>query len=343
MTQDKAKTTIYDVADRANVAISTVSRVLNESSDVSDRTRARVLQAIEELHFRPDRTAKNLAQQKTDLLAIALPTFTTPFHNELLKGVRACLREYDSDLLLCDLGSKERHQTLLDFLRRGAVDGLLLAGVDVTERVAEELMALQAPVVIVGSEWPNFDCFHWDDVEGARQAVSHLIEQGHTRVGMIHTSTGSPLQNRRIQGYREAMEQKGIDFDPILLSSGLTQKHAGFSEEAGYEAMTALLKIEPPITAVFASSDVQAIGAWKAIIDNGKTVPDDIAIVGYDDIKTSQYIGLTSIDQNMQQIGQNAAELLIRRMKTGPADTPESILVTPHLRIRRSSKPADAA
>lgn len=340
MTQDKSKITIYDVADHANVAISTVSRVLNKSTDVSDRTRARVLKAIEELHFRPDRTAKHLAQKKSNLLAIALPTFTTPFHNELLKGVRACLREHDSDLLLCDLGSKKRHQALLDFLRRGSVDGLLLAGVDVTKSVADELNSLHAPVVIVGSRWTEFDCYHWDDVDGARQAVGHLISQGHQNIGMIHTHTGSPLQNRRLQGYKEALKQANIEFNPEFLSSGLTQKHAGFSEEAGYEAMTELLKADLAITAVFACSDVQAIGAWKAIIDSGKKVPDDISLVGYDDIKTSQYIGLTSIDQNMQEIGRQAAHLLISRMDNGPADVPESILVTPHLRIRRSSRQA---
>ncbi|RMF55942.1 MAG: LacI family transcriptional regulator, partial [Bacteroidetes bacterium] len=144
MPQEKSKVTIYDVADRAGVAISTVSRVLNNSHDVSDRTRARVLKAIEELKFRPDRKAKTLAQQDTQLLAVAMPTFTTPFHTELMKGIRMSLREKDVDLLLCDLGSKKRHLNLMNFLKRGAVDGLLLAGVDVNEEIAQELHALHA-------------------------------------------------------------------------------------------------------------------------------------------------------------------------------------------------------
>ncbi len=338
MPQEKNKVTIYDVADYAGVAISTVSRVLNNSDEVSDRTRKRVLKAIETLKFRPDRTAKNLAQQATHLLAVALPTFTTPFHIELMKGIRSQLREQDVDLLLCDLGSKKRHQSLMSFLKRGAVDGLLLAGVDVTDEIAKELHALHAPVVLIGSRRDEFDSFYWDDVAGARQAVEHLIRLGHRRIGMIRTSTGSPLQNRRVQGYREALEAAGIPFDETLLSHGRTTKHAGFSEEAGYEAMMALLTLDPPITALFASSDVQAIGAWKAAIDAGKKVPDDIAIVGYDDIKTSQFIGLTSMDQDMQAIGQRATDILLKRMSGALTDPPLAERVVPTLRVRRSSQ-----
>ena len=338
MPHPKNKVTIYDVANHAGVAISTVSRVLNNSDDVSDRTRARVLEAIETLKFRPDRTAKNLAQQATHLLAVALPTFTTPFHIELMKGIRSRLRDQDVDLLLCDLGSKKRHQSLMNFLKRGAVDGLLLAGVDVNEEIAQELHALHAPVVLIGSRRDEFDSFYWDDVAGARQAVEHLIDLGHRRIGMIKTNTGSPLQNRRVQGYREALEAAGIPYDETLLSSGHTRKHAGFSEEAGYEAMEALLLLDPPITAVFASSDVQAIGAWKAAIDAGRKAPDDIAIVGYDDIKTSQFIGLTSMDQDMQTIGLRAADRLLQRMSGTFTDPPIAELVTPKLRVRRSSR-----
>ncbi len=339
MPHDKNKVTIYDVADRAGVAISTVSRVLNNSPDVSEKTRVRVLEAIEELQFRPDRKAKMLAQKDADSLAVALPTFTTPFHNELLKGIRTTLRDRDIDLLLCDLGSKMRHKTLMHFLKRGAVDGLLLAGVDMTQAIATELRALHAPVVIIGSHWDDFDSFYWDDEAGAREAVTHLIKQGHRRIGMIQTNTGSPLQSRRAAGYRAALADAGIPYESELISSGHTTKHAGYSEEAGYEAMTDLLALGSPPTAVFASSDVQAIGAWKAIIDAGKKVPRDVALVGYDDIKTSHYIGLTSMDQDMQTIGQRATELLIARMDGTNLEPPVSFRLKPRLRVRRSSTP----
>ena len=159
MKEVKGKVTIYDVAHRAGVAISTVSRVLNDSTEVSDRTRLRVERAISDLHYRPDRTAKSLALRQRKTLAVAMPTFITPFHNELLKGIRTSLQRTDLDLLLSDLGSKLRENSLFSFLQRGAVDGLLLAGVHIDERIASELRGLQAPVVLIGSQWPSFDGF----------------------------------------------------------------------------------------------------------------------------------------------------------------------------------------
>jgi LacI family transcriptional regulator len=338
MAADKPKATIYDVASQAGVAISTVSRVLNNSSDVSDITRTRVLQAIEDLQFRPDRTAKTLAQKHHRALAIAIPTFTTPFHNELLKGVRSCLQGMDHDLLLCDLGSASPTRTLLQFLKRGTVDGLLLAGLPVDEHVAHELKAMHAPVVLVGTQWDDFDSFFWDDVAGSRQAVEHLIEQGHRRIAMITAHTASMLRDFRVAGYNDALTGAGIPLDGSLIVTGETKKHGGYSEEAGYEAMEHLLTFEDPVTAIYASSDVQAIGALKALRDNNLRVPEDVAVVGYDDIKTSYYIGLSSVDQNIQEAGRVATELLLKRLSEGNLDHPQSNMMTPLLRIHESSR-----
>jgi LacI family transcriptional regulator len=338
MSTKKRKITIYDVAAHAGVAISTVSRVLNESTDVSDQTRERVLEAIEELKFRPDRVAKMLAQKQVRSLAIAIPTFTTPFHNELLKGVRSKLHDRENDLLLFDLGSVDPQKKLLSFLKRGTLDGLLLAGVPVDVGLTPELKAFRAPIVLVGNHHSDFDCFYWDNDSGAKAAVQHLIEQGHRRIGMIRAYTDSYLQTKRIEGYRMALEEAGIPFDPALIKSGTTEKHAGFSEEHGYEAMQQLLAEEPKVSAVFASSDVQAYGAWKAIRDSGQSVPENIALVGYDDIKTSQYIGLSSVDQDMENVGRMATERLLARLEGVAPDVPAANLVVPTLQVRESSR-----
>jgi LacI family transcriptional regulator len=338
MARNKTRATIYDVANRANVAISTVSRVLNNSSDVSEPTRIRVQRAIEELQFRPDRTAKTLAQKSTKSLAIAIPTFTTPFHTELLKGCRQRLQDQSSDLLLCDLGSKSPHATLLNFLKRGAVDGLLVAGVAVNPHIASELAALRAPVVLIGSRDDRFDSFYWDNVDGSRQAVRHLIDQGHRRIAMIVAHSEGDLQSHRVLGYGEALHDAGIEFDSELICHGRTEKHAGFSEEAGYEAMQEILEKHPDVTGVFASSDVQAIGAWKAVRDAGKRVPEDIALVGYDDIKTSAYIGLTSVDQSMHEVGERATGRLLDLIADKPVDSKIDELVQPRLIVRESSR-----
>ena len=315
------KRTIYDVANEAGVAISTVSRVLNDSSEVSDATRERVLAAIEKLQFRPQRTARTLAQQDTHALAVAMPSFTSLFYVELLKGVKDELREHDIDLLLCNLGSTGPYQTLHRFLSRGAVDALLLAALPLDEKLERELATLHAPVMLVGSASDSFDSMFWDDALGAEMAVEHFVSQGHEQIAFIAAHPWSYNAERRLTGYRRGLEKAGIAFDPALVVTGETKKHAGFSEEAGYEAMGVLLELSIPITAVCASSDVQAYGAWAALRDAGRDVPGDVALIGYDDLKLSRYLGLSTIDQKMYDVGRRATQRLLQRMREPTEDT----------------------
>lgn len=336
--RDQDKTTIYDVAEHAGVAISTVSRVLNNSQDVSDATRDKVMKAIRELQFRPNRTAKSLAQRTTRTIAVAVPTFTTPFHNEFLKGVRDRLDDADIDLLLCDLDWEAPKATLLNFLERGAMDGLIVAGLPINEDTAEDLLTLGAPVILIGSKWPPLDSFYWDEEPGAEMAVNHLLDKGHRRIGIITTPHDNRLRNARVNGYKQALEGAGIAFDDRLVVHGQTRKHDGFSEESGYEAMSELLSLDEPVTAVFASSDVQAIGAWQAIRKSGYEVPDDFSLVGYDDIKVSRFIGLTSVAQNMHYVGERATDVLLDRLNNTGSDEAISELVEPELKVRKSTR-----
>jgi LacI family transcriptional regulator len=330
-------TTIHDVAERAGVSAATVSRVVNESGQTADATRERVVDAIEALQYRPNRTAKSLAQGATRTIAVAVPTFTTPFHNELLKGVRYRLEDHDADLLLCDLEWEHPGASLTDFLERGAMDGLLAAGLPVENEIGEELRRLGAPVILVGSQWDDLDSFYWNETAGARRATEHLLDQGHTRIGMVTAHHESSIRNARILGYKRALLDAGIEPRDEWLAVGQTEKHAGYSEESGYEAMQALLDGGLDVTAVFASSDVQAIGAWQALRHEGLSVPEDVGIVGYDDVKVSRFIGLSTISQKMHDIGEAAADLLLQRLQgTGDPD-PVSRLITPDLQVRASS------
>ena len=315
-----ARATIYDVADAASVAISTVSRVLNGSAEVSEATRARVQQAIETLRFQPQRTARSLAQQSTTSIAVALPSATSLFYVEVLKGVKDALRERDIDLLLCNLGSQHPVATLDRFLDRGAVDGLLLVSLPIEGETGERLARVNAPVVLVGTRAPEqddtarFDTFWWDDSAGAQRATEHLIGLGHTRIGLISAHAWSYNTGPRLVGYRAALEAAGLPFDPALVVAGQAIKHAGYSEEAGAEAMETLLALQGPPTAVFAASDVQAFGAWAFARDHGLHVPRDMSIVGYDNLKVSRFLNLTTIDQQMKAVGQRATDRLLARM-----------------------------
>lgn len=331
------KTTIDDVADAADVSPATVSRVVNQTGTTADPTRERVLAVIEELKYRPNRTAKSLAHGDSFTIAVAVPTFTTPFHTELLKGVRSRLKGGDTDVLLCDLRWDALTRSFKDFLSRGEMDGLLAVGLPSDAEIAEEIEAMAGPVVLLGREWETFDSFYWDEAAGARLATEHLIGRGHERIAMITTHHQSELGDARVCGYQEALRSAGISPREEWVAGGTTEKHDGFSEEAGQEAMQTLLDRGVAPTGVFASSDVQAIGAWQTLRENGHRVPEDVALVGYDDIKVSRFLGLTSISQKMQRIGEAATDLLCRRLSgSGPSEG-FSELVVPELVPRESS------
>lgn len=332
------KRTIYDVANEAGVAISTVSRVLNGSSEVSEATREKVQAAIEKLQFRPQRTARTLAQQQTHSLAVAMPSFTSMFFVEVLKGVKDELRMHDIDLLLCNLGSNAPYQTLGRFLNRGAVDALMLISLPVDDELERELSKLHAPIVLVGSRRDAFDSYYWDEVAGAERALAHLAAQGHERIGFIAAHPWDHNVDSRIRGYRRGLESAGLPFDPALVVTGETTKHAGFSEEAGFEALQKLLKLESPVTAICASSDVQAFGAWAALRDAGKRVPRDVAIVGYDNLKLTRYLDLSTVDQKMYDVGRRATQRLLHRMGMN-TDERISESIQPELIVRASSAP----
>ena len=313
------RATIYDVADAAGVAISTVSRVLNHSPEVSAATRARVEAAVAALRYQPQRTARTLAAKSLATLAVALPSATSLFYVEILKGVKDVLRETDMDLMLSNLGSVHPMETLHRFLDRGAVDGLLLVSVDVDDALATRLARLHAPVVLLGGrstgETPvDADVFWWDDHDGARRATRHLVELGHRRIGLISSHEWSRSATPRKEGYRAALAAAGLPADPALIAVGETVKHAGYSEEAGAEAMARLMSLPDRPTAVFAESDVQAFGAWAWARDNGVRIPRDVSLMGYDDLKLSRFLDLTTVAQRMPEAGRAATERLLARI-----------------------------
>lgn len=335
------RATIYDVAAEAGVAISTVSRVLNGSPEVSEQTRERVQAVIEKLRFQPQRIARTLAQQSTVSLAVAMPSATSLFYVEVLKGVKDVLRERDIDLLLCNLGSVAPNLTLQRFLNRGAVGSLLLASLPVDDALAEQLLRMHAPVVLLGSRYEGFDEFYWDDEGGARLATRHLIGLGHERIGMISAHPWSYNAEGRLRGYRTALEEAGLPFDPELIVTGETRKHAGYSEEAGAEAMAKLMALPERPTAVFASSDVQAYGAYAYARDNSIRVPRDVSLVGYDNLKLSRYLDLTTVDQRMYDAGRDATQRLLARMLE-PETTPRTQEIPLALVERGSTAPPRA-
>lgn len=331
------KVTIYEVAKNAGVAISTVSRVLNDSPNVSEETKKKVQEAIDELNFRPQVSARKLASKEPQMLAVAVPSFTTPFFNEVLKGVKDELKKMDLDIILYNTGSKDPEEAVINFFDRGTADALILLSIDVSETIHKHLESTRAPVVLVNSSHPSYNYFMINDYQGGFMAGEHLVKKGFQNIGMI----SSPIKTRssvdRERGFKDALKNYKMNIDKELFVHGDTTKHAGFTEEAGFESIYKYDKMGKYPDAVFCANDTQALGALHALSKLGMSVPNDLAMMGYDNIKLSKYLDLTTIDQQMHTIGIQATARLAAIIKN-PDDKLFQTSINPILVERGSTQ-----
>lgn len=331
------KVTIYEVAKQAGVAISTVSRVLNGSENVSKATKEKVDKAIKELHFRPQVSARKLASKEPQMLAIAVPSFTTPYFNEVLKGVKDEIKKMDLDIIMYNTGSKDPEEGVQNFFDRGTADAVILLSIDVSDTVHELIQATQTPAVLVNSSHPSYNYFMLNDYQGGYLAGEHLVRQGFESLGMITSIVESRTSKERIRGFKDALKNYKMKIDNDLFMSGDTTKHGGFTEEAGFEAIYKFEKLGKFPDAIFCSNDTQAVGAIYALSKLGMDVPEDIAIMGYDNIKLSKYLELTTIDQKMYTIGVQATKRLAEIIEK-PDDELYQTTINPVLVERGSTK-----
>ena len=311
--------TIYEVAQKAGVGIGTVSRVLNNSTQISPATRARVLQVIDELNYQPHAMAQGLARKKSLAIAVLVPFFTGHFYVELLKGIQQATAAHKYDLILYsieDLQDKDFY--LKRALQQRRVDGVVLVSLPLTEANAKELHRRKLPLVLVDAFHPDFDSITVNNRTGAQTAVQHLIRLGHKRLAMITGHRASNPAQLRDAGFQQALAAAGLKAPENLIvsSDGLSAEAAtvndGFNKETGYLAMQQLLQLNGKRpSAVFVASDIQALGAIKAVQESGLRIPQDIAIVGFDDIELAEYVGLTTVRQPMLQMGKRAVERLM--------------------------------
>jgi LacI family transcriptional regulator len=304
------KITIYDVAQKAGVAISTVSRVLNDSAFVSESTRDKVLEAIDELGFRPQISARKLASQEPQIIGIVVPSFTTPFFNEVLKGVKDEIQQMDLDVVIFNTGSSNPKKSFEKFLDRGTADTLIVFSIAIDEKIHKRLQSARIPVILIGSHHPAYDYIEFDNYTGGYMAGRHLAEQGFEKIGMITPAIKSQASTDREQGFRAALKDHDLTIDEDYFLIGDTTKHAGLSEEAGFEVIYKFKEMGEFPEAIFCANDTMAIGAINALSRLGMSVPDDVAVMGHDNIKFSRYIDLSTIDQKMYDIGTKAMHRL---------------------------------
>lgn len=329
--------TIYDIAREAHVGIGTVSRVFNNRPNVSDDTRSRVLAVAEKMRYQPHASAQALARKHAYTLSVIIPFFTNYFSIEVLKGIQDTLAETGYDILLQGVNNtSEVDEFLNKGMKKGRVDGILFVSMPLSDAHVKRIQEQKLPIVLVDSYRPEFDSIQVMNYKGAFQATEHLIHIGHKRIGMINANMKSFPAQERYLGFTDALKKHGIELLPQFIVSSNSEKQDGFNKNAGYTAMKQLLEqnTERP-TAVFVSSDVQAIGVLGAMEEQGLRAPQDIALVGYDDIELAKHFHLTTMHQPMYELGELGVRKLIHRIQA-PDDPPVIDSFTPTLVVRES-------
>ena len=333
--------TIYDIARRAGVSIATVSRVFSGRTHVADATRERVFAVARELGYRPNVSARSLARQRTRVVAAVVPMLTSYFFMEVIRGVQDRLSELDYDLLVYASRAPEAIDDQLGrALQSGRADGVLLCSTPLTDAREAMLRSSGLPVVLVDSAHPDFDSVAVNNRAGGYDATQHLLEQGYRRIAHIAPNPISVPGVERCEGYKAALRDAGRTVDEALVVTSSDMEQHGYTREAGYAAMRQLLARRRRPDAVFAASDVQALGALRAIRDAGLDVPDDVALVGFDNIRTSAYVGLSTLSQPMYEMGRAAINKLTRRIAE-PERTASRTTFSARLLVRETS--VDAA
>jgi DNA-binding LacI/PurR family transcriptional regulator len=314
--------TIRDVARRAGVGVGTVSRVLNESDSVSPDAQTRVLRAMEQLGYRRSAIARSLSVGRAHALGVVAPFFTTPSVIERLRGVADRLAELDYNIVLFSVeNTAQRADAFRDFARHDHVDGLLVISLPLTDAEVDGLRRDRLPVVMVDVAHPRVVHVGIDDVRGGELAAEHLLAKGHRRIGFVGDTPANPLgftsSERRLKGFRRALREAGVERVPALEKRG----HYG-REPARAQAM-ALLRLADRPTAVFAASDTQAVGVLEAARALQLRVPEDVAVIGFDDIDAAELLGLTTVRQPLRQSGARGVDLLLAAIGGTPAAAEE--------------------
>lgn len=331
------KVTIYDIAREAGVGIGTISRVLNNHPSVTPETRSRVIEVAKRLNYQPHTYAQRLARRQSETISAVIPFFTNYFFIEILRGVQDKISELGYDLVLYGVDRADQVESYtIKALQRGKVDGILFFSMKIPEKILARLKETNLPIGLVDTISPDFDSISVANAEGAYAATTHLIELGHRSVGMVNAQPVSAPALERLQGYRRAIERHGMQFSESLVKIGKNTKQDGFNRDAGYEAMMEFVKMGPEMPrAFFISSDIQAMGAITALNENGLRIPEDVALVGFDDIELARHMKLTTMHQPMFQMGVLAIERLVTRMSNPKMEILHTTF-SPTLMVRES-------
>jgi len=328
--------TIKDVAKRAGVSVTTVSRVLNNKAHpIHPETRERVLAAIEELGFYPNAMARSLQLNQTKTIGLILPDISNPYYPGIVRGIEDIAHERGYTVILCNTDrSPERTKQYIRVLREKRVDGVIFTGGGAVEDASREHFFEESAIatIVIGRHSTDLPAVQVDNIKAAQEAVEHLLRLGHQRIAMITGPKVSTTAKDRIEGYRQALSTAGITLNPAWVIEG------DFDFNSGYRAIERLpLSGSEKITAVFAHNDLMAIGAMKAIQERGLRIPEDVAVVGFDNTPFSSFVtpALTTVAVPVYDLGRTAM-LVLTELLAGREVARVTTLPT-HLEVRESS------
>jgi DNA-binding LacI/PurR family transcriptional regulator len=317
------KATIYDVAKHAGVSITTVSRMLNAPDKVNSKTREKVLAAIDKLSFVPKAEARARAMQQTGRIGVLSPFFTAPSFIQRLRGVAETLSPENYELVVYTVDSNDHFQGYLSSLPlTGNLDGLIILSLPVDDIQVRRLIEHGLPTVLIEYPHPKLNCVEIDDVEGGYTAATYLLGKGHRRIAFLG-DTDLPEYSihpvsLRLRGFRRALKEARIKLPDTFV------RLAPYSQEQTRKVAKELLNLPEPPTAIFAATDFQALGVLKAARQLGFNVPDQLAVIGFDDLDIAEYFDLTTISQHLDESGRLAVELLLAQIES-PARPPRHV------------------
>lgn len=308
MKHKKRAVTIQDVAKTAGVSVSTVSRVLNEKTDVASDTQDHILEVINRLGYTSNLAARSMRSRRKNLIGLVVPDIGFPYSIEIMRGVNRAIAESNFDLLLYTTGDVQKNgaglheQHYVSLLNNSITDGVIIVASAAAEFITD------APIVAVDPHIinPNFASVQGMNYQGALDIMQYLIGLGHRRIGFIGGRKEIGSAERRLKGYRDALLNAGIELAEELVVPG------DFTQKTGRKCTRQLLALDNPPTAIFAANDQSAFGVFDAAEELGVRIPDDLSVVGFDNISEAKYLGLTTVDQFLSDMGYVAVQMLIK-------------------------------
>ncbi len=326
--------TIKDVARHAGVSITTVSRILNNQPYVAEELRQRVLKSIDELGYRPSRVAQRLRATDSNLVGVIFSDIANPFYIESLRGIEQVLSKHDMSVLIGNADSdQKREESFIHLMQMEGVAGLIIAPTKEESAVLAQASSLGLPVVVIDRRMNNMqvDTVLADNFKGSLLAIQHFVTLGHRRIGVVSGPLHLTSGRERYTGYLQAMSDAGLAVEP-----GLT-RFGDYRQASGYTLTRELLEAPNPPSALFVANNQMTIGALNAIHEMGWNIPNDIAVIGFDDLSWAVSLNppLTTVAQPTFQIGLQAAELFMVRI-ADPDRPPRTIVLETRLIVRES-------